>query len=96
MLQRKFKLISVLLSLLFILGLNILHVNAAGTSMLHVNFNWEGAPASDLTVHLREKLPNQDGYLVVETITTDQSGHQFIGLDSSLDYDIVVNPVANY
>lgn len=96
MLQRKFKLITVLLCLLFVLGLNILHVKAASASTLQVNFSWEGAPASDLTVRLGEKLPDQDGYLVADTITTSQSSHLFSGLDTSLDYDVVVDPVANY
>ncbi len=96
MLQSKFKLITILLSLLFVLGLNILHVSATGSSTLQVNFSWEGPPASDLTVHLRQKLPDQDGYLVVDTITTSQNSHLFSGLNTSLDYDVVVDPVANY
>lgn len=81
------------------MGLNISHVNAASAASLQVNFLWEDSPAGELTIHLRRKLPDQDGYLIVETITTNQASHIFDGLDSGYDireYDVVVEDVANY
>ncbi|MDD3028472.1 MAG: hypothetical protein PHI41_10565, partial [Erysipelotrichaceae bacterium] len=99
MLQRRSKLIVILLSLFIVLGLNILRVNGANPSSIQVYFHWEDIPASELTVHLREKLDGQDGYLVIETVTTNQSSHLFVIPDSShdiRDYDVVVDEVANY
>lgn len=99
MLQRRYKFIAILLSLFIVLGLNILRVNAADPNSLQVYFHWEDVPASSLTIHLREKLEGQDGYLVIETVTTDQSSHLFESLDSShdiMDLDVVVDEVPNY
>lgn len=87
------------MSLFIVLGLNILRVNAADPNSLHVYFHWEGVPVSSLTVHLREKLEGQDCYLVLETVTTDQSNHLFGDIDSShdvMDLDVVVDEVPNY
>lgn len=99
MLQKRSKLIVILLSAFIVLGLNILRVNGANPSSIQVYFHWEDIPASELTVHLREKLDGQDGYLVIETVTTNQSSHLFVIPDSShdiRDYDVVVDEVANY
>ena len=99
MIQRKFRIIAVLLSLFLVLGLNIIHVNAAGANSLQVNILWEDSPVSPLTLHLREKLPDQDGYVIGETVTTSQSSHVFGNLDptkSVWDYDVVINDVPNY
>lgn len=94
--QRKYKFIAVLLILFIVLGLNVIPVRAEGSTSLGVDVVWDGSPASALTIHLREKLPGQDGYLVVDTVTTSQSSFVFASLDVSKDYDVVVDDVANY
>lgn len=96
MLQSKFKLLTILLSLVLVWGLSIINVNAGSGVSLQAYFHWEGDPAGELTVNLRQKLPDQDGYLLVETITTSATSHLFSNLSAELEYDVVVNDVANY